>query len=238
MIRGPIVRRMFALMGETGAIMLALVVFATTLAITLAESLLDDDANIALYFIILIVALVAQTAAWWVSARMLAGDARGTARLGKWILYTIGYGLLISLPSGIFGFVAAANMEALNQSYLLMMALVTSALAAALIFIMIRITALSISGDRIRFAAIRQGLSRHFPLLAALAFCLMIPGQLSAYFVDVETGWLGEFDHFAVAAVSAALAALSVMAQMALFVSAYLEVDRYADEAAVRDTFG
>ena len=140
---------------------------------------------------------------WW-TPRQLAGAATGQGRFWKWLGYTVGLGLASGLPVLIAGFVAGFGREDATISW--SAAAAGAVLQISLLLAWVRLNAMAISGDRIRFSQIREGLAGHF----ANVLMLFAPAIAMSWAVDIGSVTpeiINSLDGYALAATTAAVCA-------------------------------
>lgn len=182
---------------------------------------------------VLLWSIVAIWLAWW-TPRELVGRVRGAGRFWKWLGYSICLGFVSALPPLVSGF-----MTGFSQGERLIdwrTALISVGLQSAMILLWVRVYALAISGDRIRFADIRDALSGRLATL--LAF--FAPTVALSWAVSLGVFWQSAIDSlnpYLLAGTAAAIQAIASGLMTAVLVVAYLEVDRSSDLTAAREVF-
>lgn len=193
-----------------------------------------DDAEIWAAVGMVVWGIVSIWLAWW-TPRQIAGDATGKGRFWKWLGYSLGLSLVSALPLLVVGFIAGFGRNDPVIGW--QAAAISVVLQSLLLPLWVRVYAVAISGDRVRFQNIRDGLiGNNIKIL-----CFFVPASAISWAAAI----IGEFpqvvgtvDPYAVAGGLAAAQTFGNCLMIATLVAAYLIVDRSSAAEDARDVFG
>lgn len=171
--------------------------------------------------------------AWW-TPRELVGRMRGVGRFWKWLGYSIGLGFISGMPLLVSGL--AMGFAGSDQFVDWQIALISVGIQSALILMWVRVDAVAISGDRIRFAEIRNALSGRYAMLL-VGF---LPSVALSWAASLGQQWptiANNINPFVLAGAGAVIQALAGCMMTAVLVAAYLEVDRSSQLTIAREVF-
>ncbi len=178
--------------------------------------------------------LVGIALSYWV-VRALAGNATGLGRFWKWLGYSLGVGLVTVLPSVIAGIISA-DIE--GRHTVGWVESIASVIAQLVMFLpCVRVNALAISGDRIRFDQVRDILGDR--IMDLLPWLLCTSTIIWGSELVLSAPAISDSLHpVALALIQTAAWTLGTCLSTAVIIAAYLAVDRSSGIDGARDTFG